>query len=120
MRRTKTTNNQDAENGSLRRSHFAQALDVPTKSTPRALACLRPRRETVLSILGDAATVSEPIRRVSPPIQREESIPRGCDWPLLFSDHRLSAISSLASALRYKLFIAECAALIVYSISRVE
>ena len=35
MRRTRTTNNQDAENGSLRRSHFAQALAVPTKSTPR-------------------------------------------------------------------------------------
>ena len=37
MRRTRTTNKQDAENGFLRRSHFAQALNVP-KSTPQGLS----------------------------------------------------------------------------------
>ena len=56
MRRTRTTNKQDAENGFLRRSYFAQALDVPTKSCS-GFRSLRPCRETVLSILRDAQHV---------------------------------------------------------------
>ena len=38
MRRTRTTNKQDAENGSLRRSHFTQALNVLVQRTSRSFA----------------------------------------------------------------------------------
>ena len=50
MRKTRTTNRQDAENGPLRRSHFARSLDVH-KEYASGSRSLRPSNELVLSIL---------------------------------------------------------------------
>ena len=49
-RKTRTTNRQDAENGPLRRSHFARSLDVH-KEYASGSRSLRPSKELVLSIL---------------------------------------------------------------------
>lgn len=50
MRKTRTTNRQNAENGPLRRSHFARSLDVH-KEYASGSRSLRPSNELVLSNL---------------------------------------------------------------------
>ena len=97
------------------------------KSTPQPCAPLRPCWTATLNILVRTRLYRNRLDEYLAGYSRKSLYQRGFYLPLLFSDHRLLAISSLASALghkpfaiRYKLLKAVAAALIVKSISRVE
>lgn len=114
MRRTRTTNSQDVESRRQLRSRIAQGLNVQEHASALRSAAVLP--DSDFEHPGENRAVSKPILGVSRRIQPQRAYMAGTEKT--FSPHFLRPHTPFA--IGYKLFIAECAALIVYSISRVE